>query len=64
MEQAGQISGTAHLTAQPGKMINFIHEEISDHMELNGPAFTINLIAILVDQPIERDIMLFWAYTC
>ena len=41
MEQDGQVSGTACLVGQPGKIINFICMKISDHMEPSQAAFTI-----------------------
>ena len=45
MERANQVSGTAGLARQPGKMINLICEKISGHMELSQPAFTIHTMA-------------------
>ena len=42
MKRAVQVSGTASSVGQPEKMINFIHEKISDHTTLSQPAFTIS----------------------
>ena len=35
MDQVGLVSGKTCLVRQPGKMVNFIHEKISDYMELS-----------------------------
>ena len=53
MKQAKQVSGTAGLVRQPGKMINLIHEKISDYTEPSKSAFTIHIIASQEGQPIK-----------
>ena len=41
VEQAGLVNGTGCLVGQPGKMVNFIRQKISDCMGLSQPTLTI-----------------------
>ena len=48
MEPPGPVSRVTCLKREPGQMVNFIHEKISEYIESSQPAFTI------LDQPIKR----------
>ena len=66
MDQVGPVSGKACLVRQPGKMVNFIREKISDYMERPSASPVsqmthFQIIAVYGGQFIKQSRMSFWA---